>query len=370
MTVSDEEGARRSEKPVGILPRLNTGMPTVLVVEDDSAVAALLRRQVKALGYSCAVAGTAAETRALLSQSTFELVLLDIRLPDGSGLGLFDSIHALEPDAAVLMVTAVSDTSVTLDCFRRGAYAFIVKPFTFDDLAIQVEGALYRRKLEIENRAYEERLEEVVEERTAELVGALRQLEGHYDSTIRALSVATEARCPGGREHLQRVARTSVILGKALGLERGVLKDLERGALLHDIGMIGVPDKILLKSGPFDDEEWAGVRKHPEIGYEIVRKVRFLKEVARIVKCHHERYDGKGYPVGLKGEKIPLTARVFSVADTLDAMVRKHPYRDPLPFTEARDDIILLAGTQFDPKVVEVFASVEKEVAAEVYDKV
>ena len=343
---------------------------SILIVDDEDVVREVLTRHLTSLGYSCVGAADAAQARTCLKANSFDLVLLDIRLPDESGMDLLDFILASAPETAVVMVTAQDDLNLAIQSFKKGAYAYILKPFHLDDLTIQVANAFHRRKLELENRAYETRLEDMVEERTKELVGALRHLERNYDRTIQSLCAASGIRHVEEQNHCSRVAEVTLSIGRALKVGREELKEIERGAYLHDIGMIGIPDRILLKPGPLEEDEWALVRKHPQTGFDIIRKVDFLQEAAKVVLSHHERYDGKGYPRGLAGEEIPLGARLFSVADALDAMVRSRPYSEAHSYSVATEDIAVSAGAQLDRDVVRTFLRISKEVHSSIYPHV
>lgn len=347
-----------------------TEKASILAVDDEAMVTELIKRQLSSLGYGCDTAGNCAEAREAVNKANYDLVLLDIRMPDGSGVDVLDYILTTAPDTAVVMATAVDDVGQAVECFRKGAYAYILKPIDLDDLAIQVANALRRKQLELENHSYQTQLENMVEERTQDLLDAMRQVDRNLDRTIQALCTAVQLRITEEREHGHRVAKVAVALGRELKLPGEKLKDLERGAYLRDVGMLGIPDRIILKPGPLDEDEWEEVRQHPEIGYEIVSRVDLLKEPAQIVLCHQERYDGKGYPRGLKGEHIPLGARVVALGDTVDGMLRQRPYKVAVGFSAAKEDIKLLAGNQLDPKVVEAFLGVGDQVRSTVYPHV
>jgi len=219
-----------------------------------------------------------------------------------------------------------------------------------------------------ENREYHERFEARVEERTAELrrkteeiQGLFRRLDESYRVTLEALATALDARDAETLGHSARVAAYTVEVARRMGLDDPDLTHIYRGALLHDVGKIGIPDAILRKPGKLTAEEWQEMRKHPEIGARILRGIGFLEGAVPIVLCHQERYDGKGYPARLKGEAIPLGARIFAVVDTLDAMTSDRPYRKALPYAAARAEIQKFSGTQFDPRVVEVFLTIPPE---------
>jgi putative nucleotidyltransferase with HDIG domain len=187
---------------------------------------------------------------------------------------------------------------------------------------------------------------------------ALEQLEESYTDTLRALSRALDTRDNETEGHSQRVTHFALCLARQLGLDRETRTTLELGALLHDIGKIGIPDAILLKPGPLTDEEMAVMRRHCELGVEIVRDIPHLQRAIEVIRWHHERYDGNGYPYGLAGERIPLPARVFAVADTLDALTSDRPYRGACSFSDALAEIQRCSGTQFDPHVVEALAAI------------
>jgi HD-GYP domain-containing protein (c-di-GMP phosphodiesterase class II) len=204
-------------------------------------------------------------------------------------------------------------------------------------------------------------LEETVEQRTKQLQSALKRVELTYDETLEALGAALDLRDNETAGHSRRVTRYCLEIAKVLGCGREELKSLERGSYLHDIGKIGIPDSILLKAGRLDAQEREIMDSHVRIGYDIVCRVAFLARPSEIVLTHQERFDGTGYPQGLVGSEIPLGARIFSVADTLDAMTSDRPYRRALPFAEARDEIVRYSGVQFDPDVVQAFLSVPED---------
>jgi len=279
----------------------------------------------------------------------------DIVMPEMDGLTLLENVRAHNSDVPVIMVTAMHDISTALEAIRRGAYDYILKPFEKDQLYLSVRRALEHRRLLLENRNYQRNLERLVMERTAQLSQALGELEQSYDYTLEALGGALDMKDAETEGHCQRVTAFTVAIAKTMGVEGEELRKIARGAFLHDIGKMGIPDSILRKPGPLTDDERAVMRKHCEIGHAVLTKIPFLNEPAEIVLSHQERFDGKGYPRGLRGEEIPLGARIFAVADTLDAMISDRPYRKALPLSVAREEIKTHAGTQFDPKVVDVF---------------
>jgi len=273
------------------------------------------------------------------------------------GLALLEWLRPNHPDVPVILVTAMHDLSIALEAIRRGAYDYILKPFEKDHLYLGVRRALEHRHLVLENRNYQRNLERLVEERTAQLRGTLDQLEQSYDDTLEALGGALDLRDAETEGHCKRVTAFTIAIAKAMNVDPQVLPHIARAAFLHDIGKMAVPDQILRKPGPLTPEERTVMREHCEIGYRMVMRIPFLKEAAEIVLSHQEYYDGTGYPRGLREHGIPLGARIFAVADALDAMLSDRPYRKALSVSYARAEILRCSGTQFDPQVVEVFLS-------------
>jgi len=255
------------------------------------------------------------------------------------------------------MVTAIHDISTALEAIRRGAYDYILKPFEKDQLFLGVGRALQHRRLVLENRNYQINLQQKVDEQTAQLQMAIQQLEQSYDDTLEALGSALDLKDAETEGHCQRVTAFTIEIARAVPVPDPYLAVLARAAFLHDIGKMAIPDSILLKAGPLDDDEKTVMRRHCQKGYDVLTRIPFLRDAAEIVLAHQEFYDGTGYPRGLRGEQIPLGARIFSVADALDAMISDRPYRKALPMSHAREEIRRCAGTQFDPKIVEVFLS-------------
>jgi HD-GYP domain-containing protein (c-di-GMP phosphodiesterase class II) len=210
--------------------------------------------------------------------------------------------------------------------------------------------------------SYRERLEEMVTQRTRQLEAAMKRIELTYDETLEALGAALDLRDNETAGHAWRVTRFSLEIARALGCSGEQLKHLARGAYLHDVGKIGVPDAILLKPDELSAEETAAMRAHARVGYDLVSRIAFLAPAAEIVLTHQERFDGTGYPQGLMGSEIPLGARIFAVADTLDAMTSDRPYRRALPFSAAQAEIIRESGRQFDPDVVQAFLSIPEKI--------
>jgi putative nucleotidyltransferase with HDIG domain len=333
----------------------------VLIVDDDAAVREVLLAILRDEGYRAEVAASADDALEHVAPPNEEpdLVLSDLKMPGHDGVWLLEQLRKQVPDAAVVILTGYGDTESAVDCLRKGAMDYVLKPPRVTHLVRAIERALARRRIELARVRYQRRLEKRVKERTLELRQALSDVEAAYESTLDALASALDAREQETAHHSQRVVRVTVAIAERMGVRGRELDDIARGALLHDIGKIGVPDAILLKEGPLTPDEWVVMRKHPEIGAEILRSVPYLTSAADIVLCHQERWDGKGYPRGLRAAEIPLGARVFMVADTFDAITNDRPYRRGASWEAARQEIARNAGTQFDPQVVTAFLAMD-----------
>ncbi len=327
----------------------------ILVVDDEETIREVVTALLEAEGYQCASASNGAEAWNSFRDAAPDLVLSDIVMPEMGGLTLLEHVRAADQDVPVVMVTALHDISYAVTALRKGAYDFLLKPFEKEQLLLAVRRALEHRRLVAENRRFQLDLVRLVDDRTAQLSAALEELERSYDYTLSALGGALDMKDAETEGHCQRVTSITIAIAKQMGVDRSALAHIARGAFLHDIGKMGVPDSILRKPGKLTEEERAVMRRHCDIGYAVLEKIPFLSEAAEIVLAHQEHYDGSGYPRGLRGEQIPLGARIFAVADTLDAMISDRPYRRALPLSAAREEIRRCGGTQFDPAVVEVF---------------
>ena len=342
----------------------------ILVVDDEEAIREVVSTLLEGQGYHCSAVGNGRAALEHVEKNSLDLVLSDMVMPEMDGLKLLEWLRAHDQDIPVIMVTAMHDLSTALEAIRRGAYDYILKPFEKDQLFLSVRRALERRQLVRENRNYQRNLEELVKQRTAQLTGALSQLEQSYDDTLEALGGALDLKDAETEGHCQRVTAFTISIAKAMQLDPVLLPPIARAAFLHDIGKMAIPDQILLKPGPLTNEERDVMRRHSEIGHGMLVRIPFLREAAEIVLAHQEAYDGSGYPRGLRGEEIPLGARIFAVADTLDAMTSDRPYRRALPISAAREEIKRCSGTQFDPQVVEVFLTLPDSLWAELRENI
>ncbi|HKV33012.1 MAG TPA: HD domain-containing phosphohydrolase [Pyrinomonadaceae bacterium] len=334
--------------------------PRILIVDDEVEITEILA-DLLSEDYECIRAGSAEQALALLNENEFQLVISDITMPGMSGLEMIPHAKALSPETVVVMISGMQTVESAIGALRRGAFDYLMKPFDLRQVEAVVKRALEHHDLVVAKQRYENHLEELVEQRTAELDRALNSLEGAYRSTLKALTAALETRDSETHGHSERVVSYSLRLGREYGLNSDEMKSLEFGSLLHDIGKIGVPDSILRKPAKLTEEEWVRMREHPLHGQQILRGIEFLQGAARVVAQHHEQWDGSGYPVGLRGDDIDICARIFSVADAFDAITSDRVYRRGKSYEAAAKELDDWAGRQFDPKVVEAFHRVPKE---------
>jgi cyclic di-GMP phosphodiesterase len=337
-----------------------TVSPRILIVDDEVEITEILA-DLLSEEYECTRAGSAEEALARLHEGEFQLVISDITMPGMSGLDMIPHVKQSSPDTVVVMISGMQTVESAIGALRLGAFDYLMKPFDLRQVEAVVKRALEHHDLVVAKQRYENHLEELVEQRTAELDRALNSLEGAYRSTLQALTAALETRDSETHGHSERVVSYSLRLGREYGLNSDEMKSLEFGSLLHDIGKIGVPDSILRKPGKLTEEEWVRMREHPQHGQQILRGIEFLQGASRVVAQHHEKWDGTGYPLGLRTEEIDICARIFAVADAFDAITSDRVYRRGKPYEAASQELDDWAGRQFDPKVVEVFHRVPKE---------
>jgi putative nucleotidyltransferase with HDIG domain len=330
----------------------------ILVVDDEEAVREALSTMLESRGYHCTTSSNGRAAQESVRKQAPDLVLLDLIMPEMDGIQLLDWLRGYDPEIPVIMVTAIHDISTALQVIRRGAYDYILKPFEKDQLFHAVGRAWQHRQLVTENKSYHINLQQEVERKTAELTNSLDLLTQSYDDTLEALGSALDLKDAETHGHSQRVTAYTISIAKNIPVPLPYLTVLSGAAFLHDIGKMAIPGQILRKPGPLDDSEKVIMRTHCEIGYNMLTRIPFLRDAADIVVAHHEYFDGTGYPRGLRGEQIPLGARIISIANALDAMLSDRPYRYALPMSHAREEIRRCAGTQFDPKIVEVFLSI------------
>jgi putative nucleotidyltransferase with HDIG domain len=332
--------------------------PRLLIVDDEAPIRSLLGEYMQLSGFEVALAGSASEALEVLENDEFALVLSDVRMPGMSGLELLSAVVRKHPSVGVLMLTACEDLNLAVNAMRIGALDYILKPFRLAEIVGSVRDALNRKRDQLEQARRLQLLEETVNERTVELRRLLERLNDASEITLEALVSALDAREHEIQAHSKRVSEYTLYLAREIGVDTRSLDVIRRGAMLHDVGKIGISDSILLKPGKLTESEWVEMQKHPQIGYWILEGVDMLRPASEIVLSHHERWDGTGYPNQLSGEQIPLGARIFAVMDCLDVMTSDRPYRKAMSYDRARSEIVNYAGTQFDPEVVKYFLRV------------
>jgi putative nucleotidyltransferase with HDIG domain len=330
----------------------------ILIADDEAIIRDVLERKLMSLGYACESCENGREALALLANRKFDLILADVLMPEMEGVTLLKEALRISPEIAVILVTSVVNIEVAVDSLKDGAYDYITKPFSLEEVSISVSRALEKRRLLLENQNYQRTLEERVASRTRQLEEALGVLEHTYHSTLVALSKALDSRDADSDGHSLRVTVYARRLAQQLGLSAAEARSIEQGVLLHDIGKIGIPDELLRKQGQPSESERLLMQRHPEIGYRILSSIKFLKNAAQLVLHHHERYDGNGYPRRLKGDEICLGARVFAIADALDDLTSNRPFQAAMSIEAAIPRIESMAGAKLDPAFVSEFLKI------------
>ncbi|RUM88637.1 MAG: two-component system response regulator [Thermodesulfatator sp.] len=346
----------------------------ILCVDDDITILELLGDYLEALGYQVFRATDGQEGLELARECLPDLILLDVMMPGRSGFEVCQELKR-DPETAdipVVMITALGEVEDRIRALEAGADDFLTKPVALPELKARVKSLLEVKAYRDHLKRHKEALEEEVNLKTQELQRAFEALrEAHQRikelslEVIVRLSRAAEYRDEHTGNHILRVAHYSALIARKLGLNEEAVESILYAAPLHDIGKIGIPDQILLKPGPLTPEEWEVMKKHTEIGAEILRGTRsgFVRVGEVVALCHHERWDGRGYPRGLQGPEIPLAARIVAVADVFDALTSDRPYRKALPLEEAFRIIEEETGNYFDPRVSRVFLASREEIA-------
>jgi putative two-component system response regulator len=341
----------------------------ILVVDDEEPIRRLLGYLLQTHGYPIALAADAREARRQLEERTFALILCDVNMPGESGMDLLQHVLTEYPHTAAIMVTGLDSPLLANAALDMGAFGYIIKPFEANEVLINVANAFRRRRLEIENRAHCQNLEDIVRTRTMALQQALEWLERSEkelrlsrEETIQRLAIAAEFRDNSTAKHIQRMSHYCELLARKIGLSAERCDLIRTASPMHDIGKIGTPDHVLLKPGKFTPEEFNVIAQHAEIGYRILAgsDAELLKVAAIIAWTHHERWDGSGYPRGLKGEGIPIEGRIAAIADAFDALTTERVYKPAFELDHAVDLMLKHRGEHYDPDLLDVFlASME-----------
>jgi putative nucleotidyltransferase with HDIG domain len=326
---------------------------SVLVVDDENGVRDLMSRWLESGGYSVASAADADQALSLIEDSPPAVALCDIRMPGHDGIWLADRIRHDYPETAVIMATGVHDVDAAVEILRQGVVDYLTKPFGRDRLRDAVVRGYEWHRSALDSRRWRECLESEMGTRQARLAEAIAGHQVASDQTLDAMLSMLTRDEPEAYAHAYRVAALSASLARVLGLAAEDVSAIERGALLHDIGKLALPDALLRKPAPLTAEEQALIRLHPRLGSELISGIPYLLDAAAVVRDAQERLDGLGYPRGLCSEDVPLAARIVTVADAYDAMTRPRVFRDAISPREALLELDRCSGTQFDRRVVE-----------------
>ena len=353
-----------ASEPVAPPAENTTGRGRVLVLDDDPAVRQILGGMLRMMKFDVVPCSTLAEALQLIEGGSddFDLVLTDLHLGNGTGIDLLQALKDKAPWTVKMIVSAYASKDTAIECLRHGAFDFIEKPFAYTQLSAAMNRAMEHRRLLVANQRYQTQLEELVRSRSERLAHALETLRRSYSQTIQTMALMIDAREANTGLHC-RIAREAVrLLARQMHISHHDLEIIEMGAVLHDIGKLGIPDAILQKPGPLTPEEQLIMRTHPRIGYDLLIGVPFLHDVAEIVLQHHEAYDGSGYPAGLRGDQICLGARVFAIIDAYHAMRSTRCYRPAMSEIAACAEIVRCTGRQFDPATVAAFIACRQEI--------
>jgi len=327
----------------------------VLVIDDEEDMREFVAMCLEDFGYVVTMAVDGADAIVKLNSKAFDLVVSDIEMPKMTGLDLLKLIKKDNSLISVIMLTGVKKVTTAIEVLKLGADDYLIKPIKVEELKLSVEKSIFIKKLKEqnlnlikENEKYQVQLEKMVEKRT-------EQLEDAIFSSLTIVASAIEAKDPYTRGHSNRVRLISLDIAKILGLDDDQLSILEYGAMLHDVGKIGIRDDVLLKKGKLDNSEYEHIMSHPFVGSKIIENIKYYAPMIDCVKYHHEKFDGTGYPDNLKGEGIPLLARIIAVADTYDAMTTTRPYRKALSKEKALTILAEIKFSQLDPKLVDIF---------------
>ncbi len=347
---------------MAIPPAFSLSPDRVLVVDDDELILRALARILDAAGYETRCYLAAAEALSALEIDRPTVIISDYMMPEMDGVTFLKAARVRAPNAVRILCTAAEDFKVALQAVNSGeVYRIISKPWHQQELIAAISQAAEAARLRREN----ERLTAEVQRQNGQLREINLRLEEmvrqRTEALLEGLIAALDYRDAETQWHSRRVSLYSRRLAQQLGVADPELTVIEHGALLHDIGKIGVRDRVLLKPGPLAPDEWIEMKRHPELGWALLQRVDYLRPASIIVLQHQEKWDGTGYPAGLRGEEIGIGARVFHVVDTLDAITSDRPYRRARHFGDARAEIIRCRGTQFDPRVVDAFLAVSED---------
>jgi len=330
----------------------------VLIVEDENGVRDLMARWLQASGYAVTAAASAEEALEKMDNVAPAVALCDIRMPGRDGLWLADQLRRRYPETAVIMATGVQDVGSAVTSLRHGVIDYLMKPFGRDRLREAVQRGLEWHRAALDARRWRETLQAEAHGRRVQLGEALAALRIDSPEALDGMLAMLTIRDRSAYAHAYRVSGLSARIARGMGLDDDAVPTIERGALLHDVGKLAMPDAVLRKPAPLTNDEQQIIRTHPQLGYDLLKDLPYLREAAEIVYCTHECYGGSGYPRGLRGDDIPLGSRIVAVADTYDTMTHPRVFRDAVSSSEAVMEVSRCAGTQFDPRVVDAFCRI------------
>ena len=333
-------------------------MTRILIVDDEETIRLALRKFLRSRGYEVEIAGSGDQAMQILGKESFSLMLCDVRMPGMTGVQMVPQAREKDQDLAIIMLTAVNDAATATEVLSSGATDYLMKPVELADLQQAVDRALHKRAEQIEQRRFDKLIREEVALRTAELEREKESLRLMSVSIAETLINAMEAKDLYLRGHSQRVAELAGQLAEDIGLDDATCEDLRVAGRLHDVGKIGIREAILNKPSRLTTEEFEHVKRHVQIGLDILAPLFHIKQPLKYVEHHHERWDGAGYPQGLVGEAIPMGARILCAADTFDALTSKRAYREPLEPVAALEHLRVDSGKQFDPVVYDALVRV------------
>jgi response regulator RpfG family c-di-GMP phosphodiesterase len=333
----------------------SNGKIEMLIVDDEATIREVLTRTFEEREYLCSTAHNYEEAVEMIVAGSFDIAMLDIMMPGRSGVELLKAIKKINEDIAVIMVTAVADAQTAIGAMRIGAFDYVTKPFNLVEVVMSVERALEKQELLIANRDYQKHLEVKVREKTDEL----RET---FMGAILSLAEALDAKDPYTNGHSKRVTEICEVIARAMSMKDKEIERIRLAGILHDLGKIGIPETILNKNGKLTDNEFEVVKTHAALSEKIIELFVRDNGIRSIVRHHHERFAGGGYPDGVKGKDIPLGARIMSVADAYDAMTSDRSYRKAMTPDKAKSQLLSNRGSQFDPEIVDTFLKSEEKV--------
>lgn len=329
---------------------------SILVIDDELAPRESIRMVLKDQ-YCVATAPGAYEGLNIMEENPFDLVVMDIKMPKMDGITALQEIKKKHPDTEVILLTAFASLETARDAIRFGAFDYLIKPFDKDDVLVVVKKGLEKRRANTGLKMERDILLDRASYLEEQVNMARSNILNFYEGTINALILTIDAKDHYTHNHSKRVAQLSASLASAFGVPEKTVKEIHNAASIHDIGKIGIEEGILNKNGHLTFDEYTEMKKHPSIGARIIQSVPFLEDAIPVILHHHERYDGTGYPDGIEGEQIPLSARIVMVADAIDAMMSCRPYRDALTIQNVMSELRDNAGTQFDPEIVDLIVT-------------